>query len=176
MWPGALARWLVCCVDGWLGAAQLKPGNSLCLSLSFPGVMGWDIKTGILINCAILPPAALNMFWPRQAVFQTSDSSAPFFVLYIPFQYHFLLIHFFISLSFQFANLTLHHFHFGSLTFSLFFFSYSVVYLQFDPNKWKLILTDKVISYGSNDRISQFPLWIWQWFISTCVPFYWPST
>lgn len=76
MWPGGLAGWLVCCLDGWLGTAQLKPGNSLSLSLSLPGVTGWDIKTGILINCATLPPAALNMLRPLQAVSHTTDSLA----------------------------------------------------------------------------------------------------
>lgn len=76
MWPGGLAGWLVCCLDGWLGTAQLKPGNSLSLALSLPGVTGWDIKTGILINCATLPPAALNMLRPWQAVSHTTDSLA----------------------------------------------------------------------------------------------------
>lgn len=56
---------------------SLPPTLSLSpplLSLSLPGVTGWDIKTGILINCATLPPAALNMLQPRQAVCYISDS------------------------------------------------------------------------------------------------------
>lgn len=52
----------------------LPPSFTLPLSLSLPGVTGWDIKTGILINCATLPPAALNMLQPRQAVCYISDS------------------------------------------------------------------------------------------------------
>lgn len=103
---GWLAGWFVCWVDDCLGAAQFQPGNSLLLSLSvslsFPGVTGWDIKTGVLINCATLPPAALNMFWPWQAVSQTTDSLA-LFLFYIPPLC--IIFHSFTSLSHLLSNL-----------------------------------------------------------------------
>lgn len=76
MWAVGLARWLGC---DWR-TVWVKPSSnqarqrSLSPSPSLPGVTGWDIKTGILINCATLPPAALNMLRPRQAVCYISDS------------------------------------------------------------------------------------------------------
>lgn len=48
------------------------------LSSALPGVTGPDIKAGSLINCAILPPAALNMLWPRRAVAHISSSPSLF--------------------------------------------------------------------------------------------------
>lgn len=95
-----------------------------------------------------------------------------------PISLLFDLLLFFLSLSFQFSNLTPHYFDF-SLSQSL--LSYSLcIPLLFDPNKWKLIPIDKAIPSGSNDRVSQF-LFLsfffltWRELIPTCVLFYWPS-
>lgn len=72
------AGWMVGLLSGWLvGYSPAQAWQlSLSLALSLPGVTGWDIKTGILINCATLPPAALNMLRPWQAVSHTTDSLA----------------------------------------------------------------------------------------------------
>lgn len=99
VWRGLLG-WL----DGWVVTGWLfgwSPASSnqarhLSLSLPPPGVAGWDIKTGILINCATLPPAALNMLRPRQAVCYISDS----LVLFQLDLAHLSLTHFYHSFPF----------------------------------------------------------------------------
>ena len=128
---------LTCSLVGWLDAwfamympDWVQPSSSLAtlalwVSLSLPGVTGWDIKTGVLINSASLPPAALNMLRPWQAVSQTTDSPA---LLLFNISQLCIIFYFFLLLPFQFENL--HHIQFTSLT-SLCI--WSCIPAQFDP-------------------------------------------
>lgn len=140
--------------------ATLSFPPSLSVSLSFPGVTGWDIKTGVLINCATLPPAALNMFWPWQAVFQATDSLA-LFLFYRP-----CLCIIFHSFTFYLTRFPIWKSDPSSLPFllpNLLFFNQLCIPSQFDPNKWTLIPIDKVIPSSLNYRISCFSFWTWEW-------------
>lgn len=157
-WAVGLAWWLGC---DWMTVwvkPSLMQARQLILSLSLPGVTGWDIKTGILINCATLPPAALNMLRPRQAVCYISDS----------------LVLFQLDLAHLSLPLSLLPLFFLLCLLSNFQISLiQGIPLQFDPNKWRLQPIDKVIP-GLYDRISQFLLRTWRELISTCVLFHWP--
>lgn len=122
MRPGGLAGRLVCCRDGWMDTVKPKSGKPHTLSPSLsltrcplslfpflppflPGVTGWDIKTGVLINCATLPPAALNMLRPRQAVSHTTDSPATPFLLCLSCLFILFLL-FLLGSTILFLNLT----------------------------------------------------------------------
>lgn len=133
-WKAGLpSRWLV-------GASPAQAWHlhlSRSFSFSLLGVTGWDIKTGVLINCATLPPAALNMLRPRQAVSHTIDSLA-LFLLHLSHLYHFSAL--FPSFS-PICNRTLRQ---PNLLPFPYLFSSPLV---FDLDKWKLIPTDKAIPW-----------------------------
>lgn len=182
IWAVGLAGlWL----DDCLGEAQLKLSQaslshflslffplSPSLSSFFPRVTGWDIKTGILINCATLPPAALNMLRPRQAVCYISDS----LVLFQLDLAYLLLSHLLLplfSLLCLLSNFQISLTGGISLTPATHFYPLCIP-PQFDPNKWRLQPIDKVIPWGLYDRINQFLLRTRRELIFTCVLFHWP--